>query len=619
MKKLISIFLAALMLLTLTVFGTISASAASILFENAHTENNLINPIANAQTFGGANLIDDIKSSKASIAYINANDITDYAALLKACKTQNIVPTILISTDAQATDFLAAAKSTNIRDITVVSSDPKLLSKIRTENLFIRAGLIVDLTKTELTSKEAHEIRVAVRSAPASFCVVKTANVTKQVVAELQELAVAVWVEIEATPNTDEFTIQTAKAVTSGANGIISADSALVTKIINDNFVENTMTRTPVMIGHRGNPTQAPENSLVGFITAYENGADIFEIDVEITADNEIIILHDNTLNRTTDYTGSKTVGQMKLSEIKQYKLKDKAGKLTEETVPTLKELLEEFKDKDCRIFVEFKGSNVQNVIKTAEIIKEYDMEDRVDVISFSTKFLDQTHISMPGMSTGCLASYSYTSKTYAEAVESLMRPLTDAQKNHSTINPGAGIFTVHFEQAATDRGLTVWPWTYVQNSNNTAFMNACDGLTTDDVQWAKDMPKYLRNHNETLSIGEDCSVVLSIDAITYGGEAIAIPEEEQIIQVLTGKDFVKVENGELIGVAEGTATVVYGYKAKTNISGDEYVLYTDPVTVTVTPGSSNGGNATLYIIIAAVAVVLIAVVAVILIKRKKK
>ena len=617
MKKLISIFLASLMLLT--VFGAISASAASILFENPHTENNLINPIANVQKIGGANLLEDIKTAKASVAYINADDITDFAEVLKACKTAKTVPTIKINTEAQAKDFLAAAKSTNIRDITVTSSDPALLNKIRTDNLFIRAGLIVDLNKKELTSKEAHEIRVSVRSAPASFCIVKAANATKQAVAELQVLAVAVWVEIDATPNTDEFTIQAAKAITSGANGIISADANLVTKIINENFAENTMTRTPVLIGHRGNPTQAPENSLLGFITAYENGADIFEIDVEITADNEIIILHDNTLNRTTDYTGNKTVGQMRLSEIKKYKLKDKAGKLTEETVPTLKEVLEEFKDKDCRIFVEFKGSNVQNVIRTATIIKEYNMEDRVDVISFSTKLLTQTHESMPGMSTGCLASYNYGSKTYAEAVESLMRPLTDAQKNLSSINPGAGIFTVHFEQAATDRGITVWPWTYVQNSNNTAFMNACDGLTTDDVQWAKDMTKYLHNPSGDFSLSENASVVLSIDAVTYGGEAIPVPEEDQIIQVLTGKDCVKVEDGQLIGVSEGTATVIYGYKARTNISGNEYILYTDPVTVTVTPDTSAGSNATLYIIIGVAAVVIIAAVAVILIKRKKK
>ena len=92
MKKLISIFLALLMLLT--VFGAISASAASILFENPHTENNLINPIANVQKIGGANLLEDIKTAKASVAYINADDITDFAAVLKACKTAKTVPTI---------------------------------------------------------------------------------------------------------------------------------------------------------------------------------------------------------------------------------------------------------------------------------------------------------------------------------------------------------------------------------------------------------------------------------------------------------------------------------------------------------------------------------------------
>ena len=93
------------------------------------------------------------------------------------------------------------------------------------------------------------------------------------------------------------------------------------------------------------------------------------------------------------------------------------------------------------------------------------------------------------------------------------------------------------------------------------------DGVTTDDVQWAKDMTKYLYNPSGDFSLSENASVVLSIDAVTYGGEAIPVPEEDQIIQVLTGKDCVKVENGQLIGVSEGTATVIYGYKARTNIS----------------------------------------------------
>ncbi len=625
MKKLFVILLSLVLLATFALSA--SAAVTLNLINNKHSENNLLNPIANVLEVSG-----DVDKAVADtenlgVVYVDATEISDMTAFLKNCKSKGVVPTLRIDSKEEADKIVEAmgSKGSRVKDVTVVSSDASLLSYMREKSVFARGGLIYDLTSNTLSSKDANVIREAVRSAPATFCIVESANASKQAVAELQALAVAVWVRVSAEPGTPEFDVEVIKAVTSGANGIISKDVNAVTNAINTYLSENAMTRTPLMIGHRGNPTQAPENSLSGFITAYENGADIFEIDVEITADGEIIILHDGTLNRTTNYTGTKRVGQMKLSEIKEYFLLDKSGNVTTETVPTLREVLDEFKDKDCRIFVEFKGSNNQNVIKTAEIIKEYGMQDRVDVISFNAKFLAQTQTSLPGMSTGCLVSYDFKSPTYEDALVAMYRAMSDAQNCNSTINIGSGTYSRYFQQAAVDRGMTVWPWTYLASSNDMAFMAGCDGLTTDDVQWAKDMAKYIKTDSDSFDLAVNNSAEFAVSAVTYGGEINAIDTSKLTVSVISGGDFVKVENGNLVGVAEGTAAVVYGYPTKTT-ANSEYVLYTQPITVNVTSASANGeapgdGNTPdypIYGIIGAVLVVIGAVGAVVIVKKKK-
>lgn len=593
-----------------------------MLINNNHEDDTLRNPIANVQTITGdaTAVINDSKNL--SVALFNAAEISDFSALLKACSNKRVVPTISITSKEQVDKIVDAmgSKASNVRDVNVIASDATLLAYVREKSVFIRSGLIVDLQQSTLTSKEANVIRQSVRSAPATFCVIKSENATKQAVAELQALAVAVWVQVDSAPNTDEFTIEAIKAVTAGANGIISADSGLVTDLINANLKDNAMTRTPLMIGHRGNPSQAPENSLSGFITAYENGADIFEIDVEITSDGEIIIMHDGNLKRTTNYTGSKTVNQMTLAEVKEYYLLGLDGNVTDEKVPTLREVLDEFKDKDCRIFVEFKGSNARNVAATSAIIKEYGMEDRVDVISFNGSFCTQTQQNMPGMSTGLLTSYDLNSPTYEDAVNAIMRAITDAQKVNSTINTASGVFSIHFAQAAVDRGITVWPWTYVAASNNGAFLSCCDGLTTDDVQWAKNMAKVIQADAADASVEAGNAVNIKVSSTTYGGVNADIASENLVVSVLTGKDCVRVENGNIIGAQAGTATVIYGYPTQTT-DGGEYILYTQPITVNVSaaPVTETPVNNILWIVLAVIAAVAVVAVAAVIILKKKK
>ena len=90
-----------------------------------------------------------------------------------------------------------------------------------------------------------------------------------------------------------------------------------------------------LVVAHRGNWSIAPENSLAAIDSAK---VDIVEIDIRKTKDGQLVLMHDDTVDRTTNGTGK--VKDKTLAEIKQLRLKDKDGRLTEHTVPTLEEAL---------------------------------------------------------------------------------------------------------------------------------------------------------------------------------------------------------------------------------------------------------------------------------------
>jgi len=92
-----------------------------------------------------------------------------------------------------------------------------------------------------------------------------------------------------------------------------------------------------LLAAHRGGALLWPENSLLAFRNAVALGADFIEFDVHLSRDGEVVVIHDPTLERTT--TGAGPVKERTVAELKGVRLKDRAGAVTEETVPTLDEV----------------------------------------------------------------------------------------------------------------------------------------------------------------------------------------------------------------------------------------------------------------------------------------
>lgn len=102
-----------------------------------------------------------------------------------------------------------------------------------------------------------------------------------------------------------------------------------------DEYLNNT---NVMVVAHRADWRNACENSILAIENAIEMGVDMIEIDLKKTSDNELILMHDHTLDRTT--TGKGLVKDYTLEEIKKLYLKDGAGHKTLFKIPTLREAL---------------------------------------------------------------------------------------------------------------------------------------------------------------------------------------------------------------------------------------------------------------------------------------
>ena len=100
--------------------------------------------------------------------------------------------------------------------------------------------------------------------------------------------------------------------------------------------------KTPLILAHRGASAEAPENTLVAFRRARELGADGVELDVTLTRDHVPVVIHDDTVDRTTDGHGS--VSAMTVLEIKHLDAgKWKSQEFLGEAIPTLAEVFDAF------------------------------------------------------------------------------------------------------------------------------------------------------------------------------------------------------------------------------------------------------------------------------------
>lgn len=137
-----------------------------------------------------------------------------------------------------------------------------------------------------------------------------------------------------------------------------------------------------IKLAHRGYSAQYPENTMEAFVKAYEKGFDGIETDVQMSKDGELVLIHDEKINRTS--TGKGYVKDYRLDELKQYNYNYHFYGTYE--IPTLKELLLFIKDKDFIVNLEIKTDVIEYLDiekKVVELVKQYGVEKQVLYSSF--------------------------------------------------------------------------------------------------------------------------------------------------------------------------------------------------------------------------------------------
>ena len=139
------------------------------------------------------------------------------------------------------------------------------------------------------------------------------------------------------------------------------------------------------IFAHRGASGYAPENTLEAFRLAMEQGADGIELDVHLTKDGEVVVIHDETLNRTSNGQGK--VRDYTLEELKKFSFHNHMEKYQGVQIPTLKEALNLVKNSRIKVNIELKTGiywyeGIEE--KTMDIVKTMGMEDRVIYSSFN-------------------------------------------------------------------------------------------------------------------------------------------------------------------------------------------------------------------------------------------
>jgi len=167
-----------------------------------------------------------------------------------------------------------------------------------------------------------------------------------------------------------------------GKGGTVSVDTtvSVMGRRLND-ALEELISKPGGMwvCSHRGNTYYGqklgnlPENSLEAIGRAIKAGAEMIEIDVRSTSDKKLVIMHDATIDRTTD--GSGTVSDLTLAVLKRFRLKAESGNLTEYTIPTLEEALLAGRGK---IFYELDIKSGVNIPALVHLVDSLHMLERV-------------------------------------------------------------------------------------------------------------------------------------------------------------------------------------------------------------------------------------------------
>jgi len=211
----------------------------------------------------------------------------------------------------------------------------------------------------------------------------------------------------------------------------------------------------PIRIAHRGasGAGLAPENTLAAFERAIQIGVDAVELDVRASRDGEVVVIHDPTLDRTTNHTGA--VLDMTLAEIRRADAGSHAGSsFRGQRVPTLEEVLDLTRNRAIAL-IEIKADYLAE--RVLEVVDRLDAASHVLIQSFDPDTVRRVKALDPTIPTALLVGKLPTSPSRVRA-RRMVKEILETGANalavwHATLTP-------QFFEEMRRRAVAVWTWT---------------------------------------------------------------------------------------------------------------------------------------------------------------
>lgn len=230
-------------------------------------------------------------------------------------------------------------------------------------------------------------------------------------------------------------------------------------------------TGKPIVFAHRGASGEAPENTLAAFKLGLEQGCDGFELDVHLSKDGQLVVIHDATIDRTTDGAGA--VNEMTVEEIQTFD----AGswfdtKYAGERIPLLEEVFD-LAPPESIINIEVKGSYDRQLEPALiDLLIRKDRLDTAVVSSFDWKSLRFLKELEPRVKVGLL--YNISMDHHEKLPEAAGTEVYSLHPNDTKLEPEE-------IQRAQSAGLEVYAWTINREERmKRALESGIDGIITD-------------------------------------------------------------------------------------------------------------------------------------------
>lgn len=237
-------------------------------------------------------------------------------------------------------------------------------------------------------------------------------------------------------------------------------------------------------VAHRGASHLAPENTLAAARLAWELGADAVEVDVHLSRDNQVVVIHDETTHRTTGVTHR--VAKTNAAVLRRLDAGSfKNGKYAGEKIPLLSEVLETVPE-GRKLLVEVK-TGTEILLSLAQVIARSKKMDRVVIISFDFKVAAGAKKMMPEIPVYWLANSKKDrpSGTYRPHERELIERARS--KGLDGLGVHFGGVTADFAERVKGEGLKLFVWTVNKEDEARRLMSlGIDGLITDRPGWMR-------------------------------------------------------------------------------------------------------------------------------------